>query len=242
MSETSTIFLFDVDGTLTNPRQKISSEMRNKLSSLKNKYTIGLVGGSDFCKMKEQIGDDILQVVDYVFSENGTVAYHHGNLIHRISMSEHIGENNFNDLVQICLDYIDKLELPVKTSNFVEVRNGMINVSPIGRNCSVNQRNEYEIYDHQHNIRKKLIEKVNEKFSHLSLKNSIGGQISFDCMPLGWDKTYCLRHITDFETIYFFGDKTFEGGNDYEIFHHPLVQGFTVDSPSDTIQFINKFI
>ena len=27
----------------------------------------------------------------------------------------------------------------------------------------------------------------------------------------GWDKTYCLRYLDDkFETIHFFGDKTFE--------------------------------
>jgi len=28
---------------------------------------------------------------------------------------------------------------------------------------------------------------------------SIGGQISFDCMPKGWDKTYCLKYLTDYD-------------------------------------------
>jgi Eukaryotic phosphomannomutase len=46
----------------------------------------------------------------------------------------------------------------------------------------------------------------------------VGGQISFDVFPTGWDKTYCLRHVEKegYTTIHFFGDKTFkvppEGG------------------------------
>jgi len=26
----------------------------------------------------------------------------------------------------------------------------------------------------------------------------------------GWDKTYCLQYLNEFETIHFFGDKTFK--------------------------------
>jgi hypothetical protein len=39
-----------------------------------------------------------------------------------------------------------------------------------------------------------------------------GGQISFDCFPTGWDKTYCLRHVENdgYTKIHFFGDKTFK--------------------------------
>ncbi len=54
--------------------------------------------------------------------------------------------------------------------------------------------------------------------------------------PQGWDKTFCLKYVeaAGFDEIHFFGDKTFEGGNDYEIFVSPLVKGHTVTSPEDT--------
>jgi phosphomannomutase len=39
-----------------------------------------------------------------------------------------------------------------------------------------------------------------------------------------------------FSEIYFFGDKTFEGGNDFEIFSDPRVKGFTTDGPETTIR------
>ena len=53
---------------------------------------------------------------------------------------------------------------------------------------------------------------LQEKFAHLGLTYSIGGQISFDIFPDGWDKTYCLQFVEadGFEEIHFFGDKTFK--------------------------------
>lgn len=55
------------------------------------------------------------------------------------------------------------------------------------------------------------METLKQKFGHLGLTYSIGGQISFDVFPQGWDKTYCLQYIEkDFDEIHFFGDKTYE--------------------------------
>lgn len=68
---------------------------------------------------------------------------------------------------------------------------------------------------------------------------SKGGQISFDVFPIGWDKTYCLRHIRGYDEIHFFGDKTTEGGNDYEIYESDLTVGHRVTCPEDTINQLN---
>jgi Eukaryotic phosphomannomutase len=57
---------------------------------------------------------------------------------------------------------------------FVEFRAGMINVSPIGRNASVDERNAYEKYDKEHHIREKMIEEVHKKFPDIGLTYSIG--------------------------------------------------------------------
>lgn len=113
----------------------------------------------------------------------------------------------------------------------------MINVSPIGRNCSKEERNDYEKYDLEHNIRKTMVSVLQEKFGHLNLTCSIGGQISFDMFPNGWDKSFCLKFLdqADYDEIHFFGDKTFQGGNDYELFIHPRITGHTVTSPDDTM-------
>jgi len=78
---------------------------------------------------------------------------------------------------------------------------------------------------------------------------SIGGQISFDVFPKGWDKRYCLDHVAneknmpegvEYTTIHFFGDKTFKGGNDNEIFEDPRTIGHTVQNPEETMQQLKE--
>jgi phosphomannomutase len=76
-----TIVLFDVDGTLTVPRDTASKEMKDYLMELKKTVVVGIVGGSDLPKQKEQMGENIVDEVDYSFSENGLVAYKDGTLI-----------------------------------------------------------------------------------------------------------------------------------------------------------------
>ncbi|CAD6264353.1 unnamed protein product [Miscanthus lutarioriparius] len=213
--------LFDVDDTLTAPRKHV---------------TLGVVGGSDLVKITEQLGKSVFTDYDYVFSENGLVAHKNGELIGTQSLKSFLGEDKLKEIINFTLHYIADLDIPIKRGTFIEVRNGMINVSPIGRNCSQEERDEFEKYDKVHNIRPKMVSVLREKFTHLNLSFSIGGQISFDVFPQGWDKTYCLRYLEEFQEIHFFGDKTYKGGNDYEIFVSDRTVGHTVTSPADMLQ------
>ncbi|CAL5401045.1 unnamed protein product [Camellia sinensis] len=135
------------------------------------------------------------------------------------------------EFINFTLHYIADLDIPIKRGTFIEFRSGMLNVSPIGRNCSQEERDEFEKYDKVQNIRPKMVSVLREKFAHLNLTFSIGGQISFDVFPQGWDKTYCLRYLDDFSEIHFFGDKTYKGGNDFEIYDSERTVGHTVYQP-----------
>lgn len=81
MAAKKILVLFDVDGTLTEPRAEASAEMQEFLQRLKSKATVGIVGGSDLVKQQEQMGANVVHDVDYSFSENGLVAYKNGELI-----------------------------------------------------------------------------------------------------------------------------------------------------------------
>lgn len=65
------------------------------------------------------------------------------------------------------------------------------------------------LFFQKHGYRDKLILSLKEKFPDYGLTYAIGGQLSFDAFPHGWDKTYALKHVEDegFEEIHFFGDK-----------------------------------
>lgn len=88
----------------------------------------------------------------------------------------------------------------------------MINVSPIGRNATNDERKAFEAYDREHQVRTKFVAVLQDRFRDFGLTFSIGGMISFDVFPSGWDKTFALRHVEKdgFKTIHFFGDKTYK--------------------------------
>ncbi|KAA8909225.1 hypothetical protein TRICI_004596 [Trichomonascus ciferrii] len=237
-----TICLFDVDGTLTPARLSVTDEVKETLAEVRKKCVIGFVGGSDLEKQREQLGPNVLEMFDYCFAENGLTAYRCGEKLASQSFINWLGEEKYNKLVVFILKYLSEIELPKRRGTFIEFRNGMINVSPIGRNASTDERNEFEAYDKQHSVRAKMVSALKEQFPDFSLTYSIGGQISFDVFPTGWDKTYCLQHIEDkgFKTIHFFGDKTYEGGNDYEIYTDDRTIGHSVKSPADTVKILKE--
>lgn len=237
------IALFDVDGTLTAPRKVASPKMLGFMRELRKVVTVGVVGGSDLVKISEQLGKTVIDDYDYVFSENGLVAHKDGKLIGTESLKTFLGEEKLKEFINFTLHYIADLDIPIKRGTFIEFRSGMLNVSPIGRNCSQEERDEFEKYDKVHNIRHKMVSVLREKFAHLKLTFSIGGQISFDVFPQGWDKTYCLKYLADFHEIHFFGDKTYKGGNDFEIYESEKTVGHTVTSPDDTMaQCLSLFL
>ncbi|KAG8525407.1 Phosphomannomutase 1 [Bacidia gigantensis] len=247
----NTVCLFDVDGTLTPARLAASPQMLTLLSALRHKVAIGFVGGSDLAKQQEQLGTpniNVTSLFDFCFSENGLTAYRMGELLEGNSFIKWLGEEKYKKLVNWCLIYIAKLDIPIKRGTFVEFRNGMINVSPVGRNASNKERLEFNEYDKQHNIRSTMVEAVRKEFPDFGLTFSIGGQISFDVFPTGWDKTYCLQYLesekklsgVDYSTIHFFGDKTAKGGNDYEIYSDSRTTGHAVNNPDDTMKELKE--
>jgi phosphomannomutase len=231
------IALFDVDGTLTAARRSAAPETLAFLKALRTQIPLAVVGGSDFPKQKEQLGEDVLDLFDYSFSENGLVAYKGRELIGRMSIRDHLTSEQRVRFANWTLDYIARLDIPVKTGTFIVLRTGMYNVSPIGRNCTYEERLEFSEFDKQRRIRQKMCEDYQAAFAGWGLKFSIGGQISIDAFPESWTKVYCLQFLEGkYTDIHFFGDMTMEGGNDYEIFVDPRTIGHTVKDPPDTIR------
>lgn len=83
------------------------------------------------------------------------------------------------------------------SGTFIEFRNGMLNISPIGRNCTQEERNAFHAYDKEHHIRTSFVAAFKAAFPELPLTYSIGGEISFDVFPNGWDKTCTFKSYHD---------------------------------------------
>ncbi|KAL0481383.1 phosphomannomutase [Acrasis kona] len=245
----NTLVLFDMDGTLTVPRLPATQEIHDTLGELRRKVSTGIVSGSNLVKIVDQLGVSVLDEFDFVFTQNGLSAFEKGESIGEQSFKDYIGEEALGELIDFALSELSKVKLPKKRGTFIEYRNGMLNICPVGRSCSQEERIEFHEYDKVYKVREMLVKKFTDRFGSfqtgdgrkVNLKFSIGGEISFDVFPVGWDKTFCLQYVEKrFENILFVGDMTSIGGNDYEIYSDPRVKGYTVKNYQDTIRMLKE--
>jgi phosphomannomutase len=211
MTPNNLCFLFDVDGTLTEPRQPMTSEFELFFTSwLKNK-NVYLVSGSDLPKIKEQVPNNILEKCQGIFSCMGNEYWRGEECIYQ-------NELELPDEIE------EWLSSKVKNSTFeyqkpphFEYRSGALNFSIVGRGASQHLRTYYSEWDETNRERKTVAQQFNKKFrKKYNIEALIGGQISFDIQPVGNDKGQVINHIDGGEII-FFGDKCYEGGNDYSL-------------------------
>jgi len=239
-----------MDGTLTQPRGLISEYMRKWLNEkVRPRAAIALVGGSDLAKICEQMNGTFEQVTDsfdYVFSENGVVGFKGRQPYPVLTIADKLGEPRLQSLINYSLHYIADLKLPAKRGTFVEYRKSMLNISPIGRSCSQVDRDQFVAYNRQHQVLETFATNLRTQFpvDTYGLQFSIGGQISVDVFPVGWDKSYALQYLKDegYTEIHFFGDKTQLGGNDHEIFMDARTIGHTVTGPDNTMAQVNDVL
>ena len=130
------IYLFDLDGTLTESAQIISDCMITQLKKIKERgHEIGIVGGGDFYKILFQIDNKIF--FDHIFSECGSVYYRYNNNLHDYELiyirniTQHIEYPNINSLIKKTLDFLSQVDYRL-TGNFIDRRNGLIYISLIG--------------------------------------------------------------------------------------------------------------
>jgi phosphomannomutase len=219
------IFLFDVDGTLTPARQKMTEEFCSFFTEwIKNK-TVYFISGSDYEKLQEQVPKDILESIDGVF---GCM----GNTLHIK------GESAFKKTFSAPRELWDILEWELNNTtyrstfgNHVEERIGMINFSTVGRNASLEERKNYYEWDKNTGERKHIADRINAEVDNIEA--AVGGEISIDIYPKGWDKSQILEHIP-IGAYHFFGDKTAPGGNDYAL-------AKKLDKKKDFVYSINSY-
>ncbi|GFE54157.1 phosphomannomutase [Babesia ovis] len=231
---TRSLLIFDMDGTLTLPTQAITEDVKQVLLRCKQRgFEIALVSGSKYEKIRRQINDDCMFVIDqfdYVFAENGTQYYRGDALLKSLDITDVVPEATLRAIVEFSLRYIADLEIPVKRGTFIEHRKSLINICPVGRNCSMEERKNFAKFDREHNIRQNFIKELDSRFNSKDVPLSFvaGGEISIDVYPETWNKSISLSHVGECGKIHFFGDNTKKGGNDYEIYNHPDVVGHTV--------------
>ncbi len=127
-----------------------------------------------------------------------------------------------------------------KKGKFVDIRKGLIYLSPVGLLSTDEYRKQFLEYEIKNNWRNYMISEL-KKINIPNLSIVIGGSIGIAVYPCDWNKSQILEYVKQESDskIYFFGDKTDIDGNDYPLYSHEDVIGFSVNSPDDTMKHIN---
>ena len=212
-------FLFDVDGTLTKPREAMEAKFADLFESWVSEKYVYLVSGSDLSKIKEQIPNNILKKCKGIFPCMGNEFWVDGEKIYE-------NELDIPDEVESFLDSkVNGSDFDYRKPPHFEYRTGMLNFSIVGRGASFALRQYYAEWDEMRQERSKISKEFNKLFNKkYNLEALVGGQISLDIQQIGKDKGQILEHIDHgawpsdrfWETI-FFGDKCEKNGNDYSL-------------------------
>ena len=238
----ATISLFDVDGTLTPPRQPMDEDFIEEFLGWMRggEKSVCLVTGSDIEKVKEQVPEDILRVCKGIFTCMANQYWVRNKLVYQVSFLP--GRKLLTDL-ELYLEQESKYQ--PRTGNHIEVRPGMINFSVVGRDATQEQRKAYNQWDEYRKEREDIVEYVTQAYPHLEA--SVGGSISVDIYPIGNDKSQAIKYLyteSPDANFIFVGDRTEPGGNDYalvaELEEHEDSLWFKVEDWKDTQQLIRE--
>tara|TARA_B100001250_G_C19772902_1_gene778076 strand:- start:14 stop:844 length:831 start_codon:yes stop_codon:yes gene_type:complete len=217
------IYIFDVDGTLTPSRQKMTEKFARFFDEWTSKNTYYLVTGSDLAKTQEQVPTAYIERANGIFTCCGNQLWREGNTKQWPIDLKLIYENKFNppnNLLTYLGEQLRMTDYPVKAGNHIEDRGTLLNFSVVGRDCTLVQRKDYHEYDKVMDERKGIAKYIRENWSDIDAV--IGGQISIDIYPKGNDKSQILEHIEKENPkgeIIFIGDGIENGGNDYPLAH-----------------------
>ena len=203
-------FVFDVDGTLTSPIESMDKEFEVWFYNFCQNNDVYLVSGSDRLKTLEQVGQRIYDSCLGVYQCNGNEHWYRNRRIKSSNWKPSY------DLTHYLQNKLHHSKYPFKTDKHIEIRTGMINFSSVGRAANKRQRDAYCEWDKKFKEREHIVDEINRKFKDMYA--AIGCQISIDIYPKGADKSQIVNDLKDiYENIYFFGDRTEHGGNDYSI-------------------------
>ena len=209
----SKVYIFDVDGTLTPSRQKMTPDFEEFFYEWSKGKKYYLVSGSDLPKMREQMGYLYLDRAQGLFTCGGNKFYVKDKLEYDRKFDPPI------TLLKYLREILINSKYRLRTGNHIEDRGSMLNFSVIGRDCNLPQRKNYFEWDNKNKEREKIAKYINERWDYLQAV--IGGQISIDISQEGCDKSQVIGVIKEIESeatnFVFIGDRTMEGGNDYPL-------------------------
>lgn len=210
------LIAFDLDGTLTQHKTKLSNENRAVLDLLRAKYSLVMVGAGKCQRIFDQMGGYPIDIIGNYGLE--VCEYDKETRALRICAS-HKFECDKKSVSERVLKLREKFGFTKFSGDSVEFHDsGCVTFAILGTKAA---QEEKLAFDPDRLKRRKIYKEVCDAFPEYTV--FIGGSSSFDMAPSPFDKRYalakyCKEHGFTPDEVVFVGDDYGEGGNDESVY------------------------
>jgi hypothetical protein len=237
------VVIADVDDTICESCQRISSSMAEQIASMiKKGYTWAFISGTAPHHLKEMISSS-LKEKHFLLATTGTACLEilPNNVKEAYSYS--LTHREKAEIMEAFEKLINKYDIKTMTTkeDQVQDRETQITLSAIGRHAPSELKRKY---DSDASKRKEWIKFLKKILDENKYEITHGGTTSIDITRKGLDKAWGIKKFAkhyniDLNSIIFIGDQTQPGGNDYPA--TKVVDYITVKDPKDTLIKLKEF-
>lgn len=254
------IAAFDLDGTLSESKERLSTEMAIRLVELAKKLKVVVISGGSFMQFQKQFMSTWLTTLIKVGVEEkntinnnliflpvcGTQHYFYDSAEKTwvLTYSEKFDPTLKEKVITAINKIIQngKFDIPKNpTGPYIEDRGTQITFSALGQQAPFLEKQSWD------SDQKKKIAIRNELAKMLpELEVRVGGTTSIDILPKGYDKAVGLTKLIEIlnlnkKDVIFVGDAIFPGGNDDPVAQSGITS-IDVDNIDDTLEVIDGWL
>ncbi|MBI1754892.1 HAD-IIB family hydrolase [Candidatus Azambacteria bacterium] len=243
------LVIFDLDGTLTESKTDMDSEMASLLERLLSKRMVAVISGGGFDRFKEQF----LNRIDYpperlsrlfLFPTSATRFYRYDNgwkevYADMLASAERKKIKTAFDCAFKDIHYQHPLKL---YGEVVEDRGTQVTFSALGQEAPLEAKKRWR--GSQDDRRREIVEALKKYLPEFQIQ--IPGLTSIDVTKKGINKAYGIRQMEKLLSIsvsdmIFVGDALYGGGNDYPV-KEAGVETIAVSGPKETKEIIASWL
>jgi phosphomannomutase len=244
------LITFDLDGTLAESKQPLTSEMVTLVAKLLEHIAVAVISGGAFAQLTKQVVSQLPSSANlanlYLLPTSGASLYEYRNDAWNKVYEERISEKDAHTieaLLRIAATETGVIDFSKAAwGERIEYRGGQVSLSALGQHAPAKLKKEWDPTKAKRTTLLAAIQKSLPK----GFNAAMGGLTSIDVTKSGIDKAYGLRKlcarlkIAESETLYV-GDELSAGGND-EAVYQTDAKTKSVENVSETEKLIAKLI
>ena len=235
------VIIADVDETICETCQVISDNMAQKINELiKKGHQLAFISGTKVTDLKKMISSKVTEK-HHILGTTGTnytiIENQEEENVYNHSFTEEEKKEIFAAFEKL-INYYNIASMTTKEDQLQD-RKSQVTLSAIGRNAPIPLKKDYDPQGEKRKVwREYLKPLLGEKYDI-----KIGGTTSVDVTRKGLDKEWGIKEFAKhnnipFNSIIFFGDKIYPGGNDYPATR--IVDCIAVKNPDDTLRKLKE--